>query len=83
MDMIAHDDGGREVEAIVGHRMTDGDIELHVKWLGFDIGDSDAMSWEPAAELMIAARKPVRKYTKTLPAGPDKATLLDLLAGVI
>ena len=83
MDMLAHDDGGREVEAIVGHRMTDGDIELHVKWLGFDIGDSDAMSWEPAAELMIAARKPVRKYTKTLPAGPDKATLLDLLAGVI
>ena len=66
LDMLAHDDGGHTVKAIVDHRDNGDGLELKVRWLGFESTDIAACTWEPAESVIESARSAVAKYHKAL-----------------
>jgi len=65
--MLAHDCGGQKPKAIVGHKRVGGQLEVLVKWTGFEDSDMDAVTWEPVEALVERGRRVLTKYIKGLP----------------
>jgi hypothetical protein len=60
-----------EIDTIIGHRLHNGSVEFHVRWLGFDDAEN---TWEPFASLFRDAAATVRAYVADLSAA-DSAML--------
>ena len=75
-DQVAFVGFGFLVECFVEHRVTDGEIELFAKWVGFGLEDG---SWGAMEEWYHEVPQLVRRYVKTVDDVEEREDMLAVL----